>query len=230
MANSAESRVQRVNYIRPQPSLIKKTKENLAKRYIERQNIIPPKIPYFPEQKTEDIERREIECLFNYKTSDFWEDSEKVLLARMLLGEGESCSKIEKIAIAWTAINRANDNQEWNGKTLKEAILKPYQYSCFNKEYNQSLKNPLAYNPKEFYECLYLSERILAGGYKDPTKGATFYYNPGKIKTPRWVKGLERVGRIGKSYHVFYREKKKNFTFPSKNVCEKNYLPKNNRL
>ncbi len=130
----------------------------------------------------------------NYRISNFNEDPDQILLARMLLGEAEECSKIEKIAVAYTAINRANDNKKWNGETLKEAILKPYQYSCFNKEYNQPLKNPMSYNQKEFISCLNLAEKILAGEYKDPTDGATYYYNPSKIKKPRWTKGLEKVG------------------------------------
>lgn len=141
-----------------------------------------------------------------YKVSDFNEDPDQVLLARMLLGEAEDCSKIEKIAVAYTAINRAKDNKKWNGKNLKEVILKPYQYSCFNKEYNQSLKDPMRYNEKEFISCLNLAEEILNGKYKDPTGGATYYYNPSKIKKPNWAKKLKRIGRIKNSYHVFYKE------------------------
>lgn len=141
-----------------------------------------------------------------YKVSDFSEDPDQILLARMLLGETEDCSKIEKIAVAYTAINRAKDNKRWNGETLREAILKPYQYSCFNKEYNQPLKNPMRYNQKEFLNCLKLAEEILAGKYKDPTGGATYYYNPSKIQKPNWAKRLKRIGKIKNSYHVFYKE------------------------
>jgi len=142
----------------------------------------------------------------DYKTSDFYQDSDKVLLARMLLGEAENCSKQEKIAVAYTAINRVNDNQKWNGEKLKEVILKPYQYSCFNKNLNNKLKDPLNYNSKEFLGCLELAEEILAGEYKDPTEGATHYYNPKLVKEPEWTKKAEKIGKIENSRHVFYKE------------------------
>jgi len=146
----------------------------------------------------------------NYKTSNFYQDSNEILLARMLLGEAENCSKNEKIAIVYTVLNRMKDNKDWNGKTLKEVILKPYQYSAFNKDRNAKLKNPLAYNANEFLESLKLAEEILAGKYPDPTNGATHYINPNhpdlKRSLPKWIKKLELVGRIEDSFHIFYRE------------------------
>ncbi|VVB82836.1 Cell Wall Hydrolase [uncultured archaeon] len=145
----------------------------------------------------------------NYITNDFKKDSEKVLLARMLLGEAEDCSEIEKVAIAYTALNRAKDKEEWNGETLKEVILKPNQYSCFNSgtDSNIFLKNPLKYNQNEFFYCLEISAKVLEGKYQDPTGGATYYYNPAKVKEPRWTKKLAKVGKIKNSYHIFYKKK-----------------------
>lgn len=148
----------------------------------------------------------QISAKTNYNTSDFSQDSEKVLLARMLLGEVEDCSKQEIIAVAYTAINRINDNKKWNGENLKEVILKPYQYSCFNEAFNKKLKNPLNYNKKEFLRCLKLSEEILSGKYKDPTNGATHYYNPSTVKEPFWAKKTEKIGKIKNSRHLFYKE------------------------
>lgn len=147
----------------------------------------------------------------DYKTNDFRKDSDEVLLARMLLGEAESCSQIEKIAIAYTALNRASDNKDWNGRTLQEAILKPRQYSAFNSDRNAKLKNPLAYNKKEFLDCLQIAKEILAGKYQDPTNGATYYLNPnhpdlaGKT-LPTWTKNMIKIGRIQNSYHIFFKE------------------------
>jgi len=146
----------------------------------------------------------------NYKTSDFYQDSDEILLARMLLGECEGCSKIEKIAIAYTAINRMNNLKEWKNKTLKEVILAPYQYSAFNEDKNAKLKDPLKYNPVEFMESLGLAGKILAGKYKDPVT-ATHYLNPNHPDLkgrplPKWTKKLEKLGRINNGFHVFYRE------------------------
>ncbi len=154
----------------------------------------------------------------DYITDNFYNDSEQVLLARMLLGEAESCSEIEKIAVAYTALNRINDNQAWNGTTLREVLLKPRQYSCFNENINSKLKNPLRYNAEEFISSLHLAREILAGKYPDPTNGATHYLNPnhpdlkGK-PLPAWTKKLKEVrlnaNTIEKIYHTFYKTNQK---------------------
>jgi len=168
------------------------------------QSAIFPTIK-FPERKIQESKQQT-----DYTTSDFYQDSEEILLARMLLGEAEGCSKEEKIAVAYTAINRIDDNKKWNGETLKEVILKPYQYSCFNTNLNNKLKNPLTYNSKEFLKCLNLSEEILSNKYKDPTNGATHYYNPNHPtmeKEPEWSKNIEKIGSINNSIHVFFKER-----------------------
>ena len=147
----------------------------------------------------------------DYRTDNFYNDSDDVLLARMLLGEAEDCSDLEKISIAWTVLNRMDDGKKWNGTTLQEVILKPMQYSAFNPDLNAKLKNPLAYNPGEFYSSLNLAREILAGKYSDPTNGATHYLNPNhpdlrERALPAWTRSMARVGRIGNSYHTFYKE------------------------
>jgi len=181
-------------------------------------NHNPVKIETFPKIENPIIREEEILSVFstpemkklenkivdlvNYKTSDFYEDNDRILLARMITGEADECSTIEKISVAFTAINRT----KW-GKTLKEVILQPRAYSCFNPEFDSSifLKNPLRYDKPEFLNCLKLSEEILNGRYKDPTNGATFYYNPNLVQTPSWAKDLVRIGRIGNSHHIFYK-------------------------
>jgi len=149
-------------------------------------------------------ERRKADDLANYRTSDFNEDSEELLLARMILGEGESCTKLEKIKIAWTAINRKNLGYE---KTLKEVILAPYQYSCFNSEMYSStfLKNPLHRNEQEFLASLQIARDVLAGKYPDPTKGAVSYYNPRAIKQPNWAKTMKKIATDKGDYHFFFK-------------------------
>ena len=144
----------------------------------------------------------------DYQTADFSKDSDKVILARMLFGEARSCSDSEKVAIAYTAINRANDGKKWNGETVREVILKPYQYSCFNyNDRNRSkLFDPEKYDAKSFQKCLAIAEAVLTKKYADPTNGATHYHTL-NIK-PRWAKSskMKKIGRIKDSAHIFYRE------------------------
>lgn len=128
----------------------------------------------------------------------------------MCLGEAQGCSKIEKIAIAHTALTRSNDGEKWSGQTLKKAILKPSQYSAFNPGRNKKLKNPLAYDEKEFRVCLKLSKEVLDGKHPDPTNGARFYFNPKRVKNiPSWSKKLKQVKITNnpqiKIHHKFYK-------------------------
>jgi len=120
----------------------------------------------------------------SYKTLDFSKDTNEVLLARMLFGEARNCSDLEKVAIAYTAINRASDGKKWNGETIKESILKPWQYSCFNKDdpNREKLMNPEKYDAKSFEKCLQISRDVLSEKYKDQTNGATHYFNPDVVK------------------------------------------------
>lgn len=157
---------------------------------------------YFsPKKKTPSLEAA-------FVTNDFSKDSESVLLARMLLGEAEGCSTLEKVAIAYTALNRVNDGKRWNGETLKEALLTPGQYSCFNHDNKRSkvLKNPLRYNAKEFLQCVDIAEKFVKGKYNNISKGATHYYNPRGISTPYWARHMKEIGKIGDSIHLFYKE------------------------
>ncbi len=143
-----------------------------------------------------------------YKTDNLNNDSENVLLARMLFGEARNCSQDEKTAIAYTAVNRANDGKKWNGTTVKTALLTPSQYSCFNLNdpNRKKLMDPEKYDVKSWKECLAVAEKVLSGEYSDSAR-ATHYHTQNIL--PSWAKSdkMVRIGRIGNSSHIFYREK-----------------------
>lgn len=155
-----------------------------------------------------------------YQTSDptFSEDSDEVLLARMLFGEARSCSDLEKVAIGYTAVNRVNDSAKRFGRSLKEVILAKGQYSCFNKSKENKknrakLMNPESYESEVFRNCLSIAQGLLKRNYKDPA-GAN-HYHEANIEQPSWANKMKRIGQIeigktrdGKpilSRHVFYR-------------------------
>ena len=143
----------------------------------------------------------------SYKTSDFKDDSDEVLLARMLFGEARNCSKDEKIAIAFTALNRNKDGKKWNGEgNIKDVLLCKWQYSCFNSnDHNRAkLMDPETYDRVSFEACLDVARNVLNGNYKNPMDGATHYHT--KNVSPRWKNSpkMTFLGQMGK--HIFYRE------------------------
>jgi N-acetylmuramoyl-L-alanine amidase len=154
------------------------------------------------------IKHQKINTIPNYKTSNLQNDPETVLLARMIFGEARSCSEMEKIAVAYTAINRANDNKKFNGTTLKGALLKRKQYSCFNpSDPNlEKLMDPQAYEPEVFNTCLEIAEKVKNSEYKDPTNGATHFHT--KNIHPYWANSKTmKLTPLRNSAHFFYKEK-----------------------
>jgi hypothetical protein len=150
---------------------------------------------------------KKFDDLAHFRTDSFYDDTEDVLLARMILGEAESCTKLEKIKIAWTALNRLVLGRGIYGKTLNEVILSPNQYSCFNKEMDSHifLKDPLRHN-EYFASYFQLAQEILNGKYPDPTGGAISYYNPDLVKEkPDWAKKMQKVKEDKGDYHLFYK-------------------------
>ena len=159
----------------------------------------------------------------DYRTNDFSKDSDAFLLARMLYGEARNCSKEEKIAIAYTALNRIHDGVDWNGKTLRRVLLNPWQYSCFinyswdniNKTEDKKLKEikrninlnrQRLMNPakEEFAECLDAASGVLSGKYSDSTNGAT-HYHTSEIR-PDWAGKMSNRKMPANFRHLFYRE------------------------
>ena len=93
-----------------------------------------------------------------------YHESDEIILARMLFGEGRSVSVGERIAMGFTPINRFKNSM---AKSLAEVILSPKQYSCFNPKDPKLKKvlNPEKYDPKAWEKSLGISEAILEWEY-----------------------------------------------------------------
>ena len=141
---------------------------------------------------------------YDFATTDFKKDDDTTLLARMIFGECDGCSEVEKTAIGQTAVNRL-ERYNYYGSSLQEIILKPWQYAAF-KHLERKLKNPFDYNCSEFLSSLDVAEDILGDNSRKKNYLATHFYNPEKIPEPDWVENMEHIGRIGDSHHLFFKD------------------------
>ena len=128
----------------------------------------------------------------------------------MLFGEARSLYKVEEdvrepVMIGYTALNRAEKSNYVN---LKEAILAPKQYSCFNPKdvnYNK-IKNPGKNDLNSWKKSLEISKKILNGLFEHLNYGQTHYHR--KDKKPKWRKSPKMKKIWGQDFfkHYFYKE------------------------
>ena len=126
------------------------------------------------------------------------------LLACMIYGECRSCCVAEQVAVGNVAKNRLL-SMTWYGKTWKEVLLKPKQFSCFNDGDPNRPKMLQAWhdrhNNPDMRQARCIAHGIMNGDFKDNTKGANHYHH-NSIK-PKWSEGQKPV--VVFEHHVFYK-------------------------
>jgi len=136
-------------------------------------------------------------------------------LATMVYGEARGETKEGKVAVAYTAVNRAVN------KTVCGVVLAPNQYSIFND--NPALRlaaTSLKVDPRQqnilekaaWKESFEVAHQVIAKNVPDPTNGGTHYIAPKVMKEkgyiyPAWTRQFQLVAVIDN--HKFYRQKVK---------------------
>ena len=120
---------------------------------------------------------------------------EFTLLALSVWREARGTSLAAKRAVAFTIRNRAT-HPSWWGNGWAGVILKPSQFSSFNKGDPNAV---LFQRPQEvsWLESLQVAEEVF-GEIKteDPTNGATHYYS-NDIPAPVWTKAMIQTAAVG---------------------------------
>lgn len=126
------------------------------------------------------------------------------ILTRTVWGEARGESEKGQVAVAWVIKNRVNQPKWW-GKSYISVCKKPWQFSCWNADDpNYPFMMGRKMIPVEQYQACEEAVKKALYGDKDPTKGATHYYNPKAVKTePKWVEGATLTVTIGA--HKFYK-------------------------
>ncbi|MBL8639756.1 MAG: cell wall hydrolase [Alphaproteobacteria bacterium] len=145
------------------------------------------------------------------------------ILARTLYGEarGEGESGME--AVACVIMNRVAVSQAreaaglgafWWGRDVASVCLKPYQFSCWNRDDpNRRKIITVTKDDAVFAAAKRIATRAILGLLDDVTFGATHYHARGmtqdqtsaQIPTqiPTWARGVTPVATIGR--HIFYK-------------------------
>lgn len=109
-------------------------------------------------------------------TGDFRDDTDEMLLARLIFGEAGGEPREAKIWVAWSVINRTTANSWWP-KTVKEVILQNGQYDPIrssDRNYKRII-NPLGFenisesDKESWYECYEIADNIISGKIKNST-------------------------------------------------------------
>ena len=142
----------------------------------------------------------------------FNEFSEEVLMTGLMYGEARMTENSEVdelreyIAIGQVVLNRVHSQRY--PRSVKEVILQPLQFTCFNENDPNSdkiwvfLKNQ---SPAKLYERMMLCSTLVINGLAaDLVKGATNYVSTTfyrKAPAGHWCKKMKPVLRVGG--HVF---------------------------
>lgn len=120
-------------------------------------------------------------------------------MARTIYGEARGEGKKGMQAVANVIMNRVKKGG-WYGASIKDVVLKPYQFSCWNEgDPNRTIIiNASAAQLKQARE---IADKVIAGELPDITGGATHYY-ANTISAPYWTKSMKKVATVGS--HYFY--------------------------
>jgi len=135
------------------------------------------------------------------------------VMAVTLLGEARGEDTLGRQMVANVFMTRVKIAQEhqarvgapyWWGANVREVVLKPWQFSCWNE--NDPNRPELANLPNTplWPEAMFIADTAVAGNLADHTNGATHYLNPRTVGLwPTWATPANQVA--AHLHHTFYR-------------------------
>lgn len=125
-----------------------------------------------------------------------------IYMAKTIWGEARGEGSVGMQAVANVIMNRV-DRGGWYGASIKDVVLKPYQFSCWNDtDPNRAKLDKLTVADLQSSGALQIAQQVINGQLPDITGGATEYHN--KNILPDWdYSKLKQTVQIGN--HIFYR-------------------------
>ena len=131
------------------------------------------------------------------------------VLAKTVWGEARGEPFLGRYAVACVVLNlvafRPRGRAFWWGGSIRAVCLKPWQFSCWNKNDPNSRKIARL-SLQTLVDSMCLQEAVNAitkNASLDPTEGATHYHSIAIDKPGSWGEKIEYRTQVGS--HVFYR-------------------------
>ena len=125
-------------------------------------------------------------------------DDQTLYMSKTIFGEARGEGARGMQAVANVIMNRVKKGG-WYGASIKDVVLKPYQFSCWNEgDPNRNLiENATMAQLGQAYS---IAEKVISGELPDITGGATNYH--AKSVNPYWAAKMTKTAAIGN--HIFY--------------------------
>ncbi len=122
-------------------------------------------------------------------------------LAKTIWGEARGEGNKGMQAVGNVILNRVSRGG-WYGASVKDVVLKPYQFSCWNEnDINRSKIENLSFNDLQKSGAYEIAQKLINGKLGDITNGATHYH--AKNIVPYWASSMSKTAEIGN--HIFYK-------------------------
>lgn len=130
------------------------------------------------------------------------------ILARTLWGEARGEGRLGMECVANVILNRRKSGVRWWGETVIDICLKPWQFSCWNKnDVNRAKLLSVDCEDPQFMVAYDVADKALNGYLPDMTHGSDSYHDRRMNPYPKWAEGIAPAATI--KNHVFYRTAKK---------------------
>ena len=115
-------------------------------------------------------------------TGNFYDDTEAIILARLIFGEANGQPHEAKTWVGWSVINRTKAKSWWPDN-IHGVILQTGQYDPFkhNDPNFPKIISPLGYkdvseiDKKSWFECCEIAQKIISGEVENPTEATHFH-------------------------------------------------------
>lgn len=136
-------------------------------------------------------------------TGNLLDDTEEIILARLIFGEANSQSLETKEWVGWSVINRTKAKSWWPNN-IHGVILQTGQYDAMKQADTNFLKiiNPLSFkgagesDKKSWFECYKIAESIVASKIKNTTTATHFHSFKDKVDIVKFEKNIVPKGKF----------------------------------